>query len=38
VHPLFTLGASSLKSVGVEVPNVPIIIISLEALKKKKKL
>jgi hypothetical protein len=33
-----TFGASSSRSVGVEVPNVLVIVASLEAPKKKRKL
>jgi hypothetical protein len=33
-----TFGASSSRSVGVEVPNVLVIVASLEASKKKKEL
>jgi hypothetical protein len=32
-----TFGASNLRSLGIEVPNVPIITTSLEAPKKKRK-
>jgi hypothetical protein len=33
-----TFGASSLRSIGVEVPNVLVIVASLKAPKKKRKL